>query len=77
MERFIEFEEVVSANDLQQVLADGNPGIMILRFSKLTGTVKVRIDRRLSKNALKRAFHPHRIKRIYNQFPLQNKRLGT
>jgi len=77
MERYIEFEEVVSANDLQEVLRGRNPEIMILRFSKLTGTVKVKMAKRMSKNALKRAFHPHRIKRIYTQFPLQNSRVGT
>ncbi len=71
MERFIEFEDVVSAHDLEQVLSRSNPGIMILRFSKLTGTVKIKIDGRMSKHGLRRAFSPLKIRKVYNHFPFK------
>ena len=71
MERFIEFEEIVSMHDLEQTLATDKHEIMILRFSKLTGTVKVRTKKRMTHGALKRAFLPYRIRKIHDDFPYQ------
>ncbi len=72
MERFIEFEEVVSVHQLEEALGAAHSDIMILRISKLTGTVKIKTGKRMSKSALRRAFLPHKIKKIYADFPYQN-----
>jgi hypothetical protein len=71
MEKFLEFEEGVSLEDLKQALARHNPGIMILRLSKLTGTVKIKANDDLSKKNLKDAFQPYKIKKIYDDFPIK------
>ncbi|MFQ5651895.1 MAG: hypothetical protein ACE5IY_18315 [bacterium] len=71
MDRFIEFENEVTMEELNQALAVNNPGLMLLRFSKLTGTVKVRALGKLSKREIRRAFLPHRVKKIHDDFPLQ------
>ncbi len=70
MERFIEFEQAVTMDDLRQALAGSTSGILILRFSKLTGTVKIRTANKVSKRVLKRAFLPHRIRKVYDHFPI-------
>ncbi len=70
MDRFIEFDSEVSMDELERALAVNNPGIMILRFSKLTGTVKVRALQKVSHRELKRAFLPYKIRRIYHDFPI-------
>lgn len=71
MERFIEFEDDVNVEQLEQALSQHNFGIMILRRSKLTGTIKVRTPKNISKRDLKRAFHPYKIKKIYDDFPVK------
>jgi hypothetical protein len=71
MEKFIEFDPTVNLEDLKQALANHNPGIMILRLSKLTGTVKIKIDDALTKKDLKEAFQPFKIKKIYDDFPVK------
>ncbi len=71
MEKFIEFEEGVTLEDLNRALAQHNPGIMILRLSKLTGTVKIKANDDLSKKDLKEAFQPYKIKKIYDDFPIK------
>ncbi|NIR49836.1 hypothetical protein GWO43_15040 [candidate division KSB1 bacterium] len=71
MDRFLEFENEVNMEDLKTALAENNPGILLLRLSKLTGTVKVRAEDTLSNREIKRAFSPYRVKRIYNNFPLK------
>ena len=75
MDQFIEFDQDVSMEQLRQALAQHNPGIMILRYSKLTGTVKVRSQDDLSKRDLKRAFKPFKIKKIYSDFPMKSAKL--
>lgn len=71
MDRFIRFANEINMDDLQESLEKHNPGIMILRHSKITGTVKVRISDHLKNRAIKRAFSPHKIKQIYNDFPVK------
>ena len=71
MDRFIEFEKTVSFEDLKRALSVKNPGILILRHSKLTGAFKVRSESNLNNRDLKRAFQPYKIKRIYADFPLK------
>lgn len=71
VDRFLEFEDPVTVQQLQEALAQDNPGIMILRYSKLTGTVKIRADKRLSKKQIRRAFSPYKIRKIYNDLPLE------
>jgi hypothetical protein len=71
MEKFLEFEEGVTLEDLKQALVRHNPGIMILRLSKLTGTVKIKANDDLSKRDLKEAFQPYKIKKIYDDFPIK------
>ncbi len=70
MEWVLQFETEVTLDELNRVLAEHNPGIFILRASKLTGTVKVRGEDRLSRRDIKRAFRPLKVKRIYDEFPL-------
>jgi hypothetical protein len=69
MDRFIEFDQDVSLEDLQLCLDRHNPGIMLLRYSKLTGTVKVRVEANLSKKDIKRAFDPFKVKQIHTYLP--------
>ncbi len=71
MEKFLEFDEGVTLDDLKSALAQHNPGIMILRLSKLTGTVKIKANDDLSKKKLKDAFQPYKIKKIYDDFPIK------
>ncbi len=71
MEKFIEFDPTVNLEDLKQALAHHNPGIMILRLSKLTGAVKIKADDTLTKKDLKEAFQPFKIKKIYDDFPVK------
>lgn len=71
MERFLEFDQEVTLAELNTVLAQRDSGIMILRLSKLTGTVKVRVPDGLSHRDIKRAFLPHKVKKIYEEFPIQ------
>jgi hypothetical protein len=70
MERFIEFEDDVTIEQLQKALSQHDFGIMILRRSKLTGTVKVRTPEKVSKRDIKKAFRPYKIKKIYDDFPV-------
>ncbi len=70
MDRFIEFEQEVNIDELQRILSQNNPGIMILRHSKLTGTVKVRTNGNLNKRDIKRAFLPYKVKKIHDDFPI-------
>lgn len=70
MERFVEFEQDVSMDELQHALTQHNPGVMILRRSKLTGAVKIRIEKNLTKKEIKRAFMPYKVKKIYSDFRL-------
>ncbi|MFQ5603988.1 MAG: hypothetical protein ACE5HS_12035 [bacterium] len=71
MDRFVEFEEEVAIADLKNVLEKHNPGIMILRFSKLTGALKIRTNGNLNKREIKRAFLPYKVRKIYDDFPLK------
>ena len=70
MDKFIEFEGEVTLEALQESLSRHNPGIVLLRVSRLTGTVKIRTEKKLSKRELKRAFRPHKIRKVYDDFPL-------
>ncbi len=70
MDRFIEFAEAVSMEELKEVIDANDPGVLILRFSKLTGTVKVRFHDSVSKREIKKAFLPYKVKKIYTDFPL-------
>lgn len=70
MDRYIEFEKQASIEELRTALEAHNPGILILHFSKLTGTLKIRFTQNISKRKLRRAFMPHRIKKIYTDFPM-------
>ncbi len=74
MDQFIEFESEVTLEALQDSLSRHNPGIELLRVSRLTGTVKIRTEKKLSKRELKRAFRPHKIKKVYDDFPLQSRK---
>ena len=74
MERFIEFEKEVNMEDLNTALSEHNPGIMILRLSKLTGTVKVRTEEKLTNRDIKRAFLPHKVRKIHEDFPIKTVR---
>lgn len=71
MEKFLEFDEGVTLENLKEALARHNPGIMILRLSKLTGAVKIKANDDLSKKDLKEAFQPFKIKKIYDDFPIK------
>ncbi|MFQ5823549.1 MAG: hypothetical protein ACE5JB_05795 [bacterium] len=71
MDRFIEFKQEVNIEQLEKALSKNNPGIIILRRSKLTGMIKVRTPVNISKRDIKRAFHPYNIKKIYDDFPVK------
>ena len=75
MERFIEFQDAVTFDELAEAVAVNNSGILILRFSKLTGTVKIRTSGEVSKRELKRAFLPHKVKKIHQDFPLRRQEM--
>ncbi len=71
MERFIEFDDGVSVEQLKEAVAANGADILILRFSKLTGALKIRVPDKLSKREIRRAFAPHKVRKIYTDFPLQ------
>ncbi|MFQ5640750.1 MAG: hypothetical protein ACE5IR_22445 [bacterium] len=71
MERFIKFEKEINMEHLKSALSQHNPGIMLLRHSKLTGTVKVRAKDDLTKREIKQAFQPYKVRKIYDDFPVK------
>jgi hypothetical protein len=71
MDHFIKFHENLSLDQLNKTLQQNNSDILLLRFSKLTGTVKIRAAESLKKRDIKRAFRPHKIEHIYDDFPVK------
>ena len=72
MEKFIKFKENVNIKELEKLLSDER--ILLLRESKLTGTIQIKILSDISSKQIKKAFNPYKIKRIYNEFPYSNKK---
>jgi len=70
MNRFIEFEQEVSLEELRQTVNDTDAKILSLCISKLTGTIKVRFDQSLSKKEIKRLFVPYKIRKIHADYPI-------
>ena len=75
MEKFIKFANQVNIRGLSEEIQDER--IIILRESKTTGTIQVKVIGQLSNRELKNIFKPHHIKKIYDEFPypLHGKRL--
>ena len=67
MERFLKFKDNVSLETLSEKLTDER--IIILRESKITGTIQVQILEKMTTKEIKEAFRPYTITKIYNEFP--------
>jgi len=71
MDHFIKFHSKPTLDQLDETLKQNNSDILLLRYSKLTDTVKVRTPDSLKKRDIKRAFRPHKIDHIYDDFPVK------
>ena len=67
MEKFIKFKENVNIKMLSKDVSDDR--IIILRESKTTGTIQVKILGKMSTHQIKKAFKPYKIIKIYDEFP--------
>jgi len=67
MERFIKFKEDVSLKLLSEALSDTR--IIILRESKTTGTIQVKLLEKMTSKEIKTAFKPYAISKIFHEFP--------
>jgi len=76
MEKFIKFQNPVTIKQLQRSLSD--PRIILLRKSQTTNTIQIRVLKDMSNREIINAFSPHRIKKIFNEFPypLRNAKLA-
>ncbi len=67
MEKFIKFQETVSIKDLCDALSDSR--IILLRESQTTSTIQIQVLNNISNREIEQAFLPHRIKKIFDEFP--------
>ncbi len=67
MEKFIKFKENINIKMLSKDVSDDR--IIILRESKTTGTIQVKILGKMSTHQIKKSFKPHKITKIYDEFP--------
>ena len=50
--------------------------IIILRESKTTGTIQVKITGEMTSKEIRKVFHPYKIKKICDDFPYPEKKTG-
>ena len=67
MEKFLKFKEEINLEDLQRAQSD--PNIIVLRKSKATNTVQIKVPKGMSSKKIKRAFGSYEVDKIYNEFP--------
>ena len=67
MEKFIKLKENISISSLGKDVSDNR--MIILRESKITGTIQIKIFEKMSTKQIKNAFYPHKVKKIYDEFP--------
>jgi hypothetical protein len=67
MERFVKLKEDVSLSSLANDVNDER--IIILRESKTTGTIQIKVIGRMSIKQIRDAFHPYTVQKVYNEFP--------
>ena len=75
MEKFLKFKDDVSLQSLAGKLTDNR--IIVLRESKITGTIQIRLLSKVSAKQIKEAFQPFVIEKIYDEFPypLKNEKM--
>ncbi len=67
MEKFIKLKEDVSLHSLVDLVSDDN--IIILRESKTTGTIQIKVMQKMSARKIREAFKPYTVEKIFNEFP--------
>jgi len=67
MEKFLKFKQEINLEDLQRAQSD--PHIIVLRKSKATNTVQIKVPEGMSSKKIKRAFGSYQVEKVYNEFP--------
>lgn len=67
MERFLRFKEDVNLEDLKRSQSDNR--ILILRKSRTTNTIQIKVPDGMSSKEIKQAFGNFQINKIYREFP--------
>jgi len=67
MERFLKFNEEIDLKELQDSVSD--QGVIVLRKSQTTDTIRARVPQGRENRELKRVFGPYHAQRVYNEFP--------
>jgi len=67
MEKFLKFKQEINLEDLQRAQSD--PQIIVLRKSKATNTIQIKVPEGMSSKKIKRAFGSYQVEKVYNEFP--------
>lgn len=67
-DKFVKFRDAVEVDELARTVRDDR--VVVLRKSRLTGTVKVRVVEHVSNRRLKKAFAPYVVERVYDELPV-------
>ncbi len=68
-DKFVKFRDAVEVDELARTVRDDR--VVVLRKSRLTGTVKVRVVEHVSNRRLKKAFAPYVVERVYDELPVE------
>lgn len=69
MDKFVKFRDSVEVDELARTVRDDR--VFVLRKSRLTGTVKVRVVDHVSNRELKKAFEPYVVEKVYDELPVE------
>ncbi len=69
MDKFVKLRDSVDIDDLVRTVKDDR--VFVLRRSRLTGTVKVRVVEHVSNRELKKAFAPYVVEKVYDELPVE------
>jgi hypothetical protein len=67
MEKFIKLKEDVSLRSLADEISSDR--IIVLRESKTTGTIQVKLVKKMSSKKIREAFQPYTVVKIFDEFP--------
>lgn len=69
MDKFIKFRDSVNLDELSRTVRDDR--VFVLRESKLTGTIKVRVVEHVTNRQLKKALEPFEVEKVYDELPVE------
>ena len=67
MEKFLKLKEEINLHTLAEQVKDDR--IIILRESQTTGTIQVKVLRKMSSRQIRAAFQPYTVEKIFDEFP--------